>query len=161
MYNDLTPYHHHPKNKLARSLAGSLAVGMPSLFIAVWLIKNSPIPEQPPLIALVILGMAAANFIAATTLEKYSDTLGKLTLPAIVTTVGMVMLFIFVDTFNRFVMDMGYHWLYPPVLAALGLVYIALFRENMFWVKALLAVNAIMLAGLWCLAVADKLALPF
>lgn len=161
MYHDVTPYHPHPKYRLIRSLAGSLAVGMPSLFIAVWLIKNSPIPEQPSLIALIILGMAAVNFIAAIMLEKYTETLGRLTMPAIVLSVGMVMLFIFADSFNRFVTDMGYRWLYPPVLAAMGVVYIALFRENMFWVKSLLAVNAIMLAGLWCLAVTDKLSLPF
>ncbi len=161
MYNDITPYHHHPKDQLLRSLAGSLAVGMPSLFIAVWLIKNSPIPEQPSLIALIILGMAAANFAAINFLEKYAEQLGKLTLPALVITVGMVLLYIFADTFNRFVMDAGYRWLYPPVLAAIGVVYLALFRERLFWVKSLLAVDAVMLAGLWCLGVAEKLAFPF
>lgn len=161
MYNDITPYHHHPKDQLLRSLAGSLAVGMPSLFIAVWLIKNSPIPEQPSLIALIILGMAAANFIAITMLEKYSDQLGKLTLPAMIATVGIVLLYIFADAFNRFVMDAGFRWLYPAVLAAIGIIYIALFRERMFWVKSLLAVDAVMLAGLCCLGVAEKLALPF
>jgi len=47
------------------------------------------------------------------------------------------------------------------VLAAIGVVYIALFRERHFWIKFLLAADGVMLASLWCLGVAEKLALPF
>ena len=161
MYQDITPHHHLPKDALLRSLAGSVAVGMPSLFMVVWLLRSSPIPEQPSLMALIILGMAAGNFTAVVLLEKHRATLGRLTLHALVITVGMVLLYIFADTFNRFVTDVGFRWLYPPVLAAIGVVYIALFRERHFWIKFLLAADGVMLASLWCLGVAEKLALPF
>jgi hypothetical protein len=161
MYQDITPHHHHPKDPLLRSLAGSVAVGMPSLFMVVWLLRSSPIPEQPSLMAMIILGIAAGNFMAVIMLEKHRAVLGHLTLHALVMTVGMVLLYIFADTFNRFVVDVGYRWLYPPVLAAIGVVYIALFRERHFWIKALLAIDGVMLASLWCLGIAEKLALPF
>ncbi|HCS23609.1 MAG TPA: hypothetical protein PLW48_00180 [Alphaproteobacteria bacterium] len=161
MHQNITPHHTHPKDPLLRSLVGSVAVGMPSLFMVVWLIRNSPILEQPSLIAMVILGMAAANFMALVQLERRREDLGRLTLHAMVLTVGMVLLYVFADAFNRFVVDVGYRWLYPPVLATLAVVYLALFRERHFWIKTLLAVNGITLASLWCLGVAEKLALPF
>lgn len=138
-----------------------MVVGIPSLFVAVWLLKNSPIPEQPSLIATIILGMAATNFAAVIFLEKYRDRLGRLTLHALLTVVGMVLLYIVTDALNRYVSDIGYHWLYPPVLAAIGVIYIALFREKHFWIKCLLAADAVMIAGLWCLGITEKLALPF
>ncbi|MDY0008647.1 MAG: hypothetical protein RBS08_02985 [Bdellovibrionales bacterium] len=161
MHQDLSPHHHHPKDPLLRSLAGSVAVGMPSLFIAVWLFRSSPIPEQPSLTVLIILGMAAANFFIIHSLEKHRHELGRLTLHALVLCVGIVLLYILADTFNRYVSDIGFGWLTAPVLAAMGLTYIALFRENFFAVKLLLAMNGVMLGGLWCLGESAKLALPF
>ena len=161
MHQHITPHHTHPKDPLLRSLVGSVAVGMPSLFMVVWLLRNSPILEQPALIALIILGMAAANFIAVVQLEKRRAELGRLTLHALVLTVGVVLLYIVADALNRFTIDFGYRWLYPPVLAVIGVIYLALFRERHFWIKSLLAVNGITLATLWCLGVSEKLALPF
>lgn len=161
MYQDITPHHQHPKDPLLRSLAGSVAVGMPSLFVAVWLIRYSPIPDEPSLIAMIILGMATANFFAIAALDKYRAQLGPLTLHALVIVVAMVLLYIFADAFNRFVTDVGFRWLYPPVMASLAVVYLALLRERRLWIKTLLAADGIMLASLWCLGIAEKLALPF
>lgn len=161
MYQEISPHHHDPKSLLLRSLVSSMVVGMPSLFTVVWLFRSSPIPEQPSLIALIILGMATANFFIIHTLEKRRPALGRLTLHALVFCVGIVLLYILADTFNRYVRDIGFGWLTAPVLAALGVTYIALLRENFFAVKLLLAMNGVMLGGLWCLGAAAKLALPF
>jgi len=161
MYEHMTPPHQRHKDFILRSLIGSLAVGIPSLFVVVYLLKSTPILAQPSLASLIILVMTLGNFVALTGLEKYRDNLGRLTIPALVSTIGVVLLFVISDALNRFVSDIGHHWLFPMVMTGLVMLYTALFRERTIWVKTLLAANGIILAILWCLAASDKLYMPF
>lgn len=161
MYEHITPPHQRQKDFLLRSLIGSLAVGIPSLFVVVYLMKSTPVMAQPSVASLIILAMTLGNFVALTGLEKYRDILGKLTIPALVSTIGAVLLFVIADALNRFAFDMGYRWLFPMVMAGLVMLYTALFRERVIWVKSLLAIDGIMLAILWCLAASDKFYMPF
>lgn len=161
MYEHITPPHQRQKDFLLRSLIGSLAVGIPSLFVVVYLMKSTPVMAQPSVASLIILAMTLGNFVALTGLEKYRDNLGKLTIHALVSTIGVVLLFVIADAVNRFAFDLGYQWLFPMVMAGLVVLYTALFRERVIWVKTLLAIDGVMLAILWCLAASDKLYMPF
>lgn len=161
MYEHITPPHQHQKDFLLRSLVGSLAVGIPSLFVVVYLMKSTPVMAQPSLASIIILAMTLGNFVALTGLEKYRDRLGKLTIHALVSTIGVVLLFVISDALNRFAFELGHRWLFPMVMAGLVVLYIALFRERVIWVKTLLAANGVMLAVLWCLAATDKVYIPF
>jgi hypothetical protein len=161
MYEHITPPHQRQKDFLLRSLIGSLAVGIPSLFVVVHLMKTTPVLAQPSLASLIILVMTLGNFVALTGLEKYRDMLGRLTIHALVSTIGVVLLFVISDALNRFAFDIGHRWMFPMVMTGLVVLYIALFRERVIWVKTLLAVDGIMVAVLWCLAASDKLYMPF
>lgn len=162
MYEHITPpQHHHQKDFLLRSLLGSVLIGIPSLFVVIYMLKSTPVMQAPSLASLIILGMTIGNFVALMGLEKYRDSIGRLTMHALVATIGIVLLFLISDALNRFAFNIGYRWLYPMVMAGLVIQYIALFREKIMGLKVLLAVDGVMLATLWCLGAADKMALPF
>lgn len=149
------------KDELLKSVITSLLVSVPTFCAALYFMEAQIAWNSPGLIVLFILGLAVANFAAIVILEHYRSSIGKLTLPALLSAVGLVLLFVTAEAINRFYRDFGYEWLFPAVLLALGLSFIAIFRERQMALKCHLACNSVALAVLWSIGMADKVAMPF
>jgi len=108
-----------------------------------------------------ILGFTAGNLLMTLLLEPYSSRIGPFTMPAILATIALVLLYLITEALNRFAEKIGYEWLLPFVLAGLCICYTGIFREQSFVLRLYMALNGLMLTLLWCMGVADKVALPF
>lgn len=148
-------------DNLLMSMVTSLGVCVPSFCASVWLMETQVDFSHPALVAMGILGLAVINFGVIVMLDKYRARLGALTLPALLATVGVVLLYMMAEAINRFVADFGYQWLFPFVAGVLGLCLVAIFREQRLILKCQLGVNGIGLAVLWTLGASDRLAMPF
>lgn len=152
---------HQHKDNMGLSLVSSLGVCVPAFCASIYVMETNVTWESPAVVVLSILAIAAANFAAIIFLEHCREKIGSLTLPALLATVGLVLLFVLAETVNRFFMDMGHAWLFPFLVVALGLSFLAIFLEKKIAIKCQLGFNSVMLAVLWGLGVADKVALPF
>ncbi|HYD19627.1 MAG TPA: hypothetical protein VEF76_14225 [Patescibacteria group bacterium] len=149
------------RTEVVLPFATSLAISGPCTFASLSLMhKYTPINE-PGLWVTAVLGLAGLNLAAIITLEADGERLGRLTLPALLAAVGVVMLFVLAQVVNRFALPVGYSWLLPFVVGALAFCYCGVFRERALFLKAYLALNGLAVTVLWCLATADKLSLPF
>ena len=149
------------QHDLVKSVITSLLVCVPTFCASVWVMEAKPLWTTPAVTMLVILGMTAANFAALVFLEHYRTRIGGLTLPTIVGAVGIVVLFVIAESLNRFVRDFGYDWLFPVIMIYLLLSFVAIFREKVVMLKLHLSLNVVVIAILWTLGAADKIALPF
>lgn len=149
------------KDDLRKSLVTSLLVSLPTFCAALYFMEAQITWRSPSLIVVFILGLAVANFAAIVILEHYRSSLGNLTLPALLSGVGLILLFVTAEAINRFYRDFGYEWLFPVVVLALGLSFLAIFRERKMALKFQLACNSVAVAVLWSLGAADKIAMPF
>jgi hypothetical protein len=146
---------------LDSSVITSLIVSVPSFCMALYVVEARISWDSPGLIVFFILGLAVANFAAIVFLEQYRASIGKLTLPALLSGVGLVLLFVVAEAVNRFYRDLGYEWLLPAVILALAISFVAIFRERKMALKCQLAGNSVAAAVLWSLGMADKMAMPF
>lgn len=144
-----------------RHLTVASALSVPALIVVFELLDHRANWSMPDAWTLAMLGIALCDFVAVVGLEPFRRKLGDLTLPMLLLTVGMALLFVLTYGINRFVADIGFGWLYPAVLVALCSFAIAVFMERNNVLKVALAVNAVALAVLWNLAYSDKLILPF
>lgn len=148
------------KDDLFKSLVTSLLVSVPGFCAALYFMEAKFVWDEPGLVVAFILGFAFANFAAIVILEHYRSNIGKLTLPAMLSAVGLVMLFVITEGLNR-TFHFGYEWLFPAVILAMGLILIAIFKERRVLLKCHLAVNEVVVGILWGLGVMDRVALPF
>jgi hypothetical protein len=149
------------KDDMLKSLVTGLLVCVPSFCLSVYIMETRINWPAPAVITAAILCAAAANFALIVFLEYYRRRLGALTLPALLTEVGIVMLFVIAGSINRYYADFGYGWLAPLVAFYLCLSTLAIFREKTLLLKCHLGLNAVMLAVLCSLGAADRIALPF
>ncbi len=149
------------KPGVALPFAASLTIAAPSTALSIMLMHGHVNLSEPWLWMLCILGLAAVCIMAAVLLESVSRNIGRLTLPALLGYVALVILYVVAQTLNRHLVHLGYEWLFPFVIAAQGICYCGIFFEKHLYLKSLLALNGLALTVLWCLGVADKVALPF
>ena len=152
---------YHTKDELKKSLVTSLLVCLPSFCATVYFMEAEISWENPGVVAMSVVCLGLANFASIVILEHYRSQIGRLTIPALLCAVGLVLLYVLTEGINRFYHNFGYEWLFPAVLLAVGLTLIAIFREGKIALKCQLAFNAVALSVLWSLGVADKVALPF
>ena len=145
-----------------KSLPASLGLCVPSLCLCVYLMQERIDWAQPAITAMVTLAVGLANIGVIVALDPVRRELGRLTMPALLLTVSVVLLYTITEAMNRFVQDIGYTWLFPLVVITLGVSFIGIFAEAKISLKFLLAINALTLAILWGLGVSGRLsALPF
>lgn len=151
----------HSHSDLWKSALISCMVGVPVFCLSVFIMESKPFWASPALTMLAILGMTAANFAAIIFLEYYRSRLSRLSMPVMFGAVGLVLLYIIAESVNRFILDFGYDWLFPIVAVYLLASFIAIFSEKLVLVKLHIGINAVVIAVLWTLGAADKIALPF
>ena len=82
------------KENLMMSLISSLAICVPSFCLSAYIMETNIAWTYPAIVVLCILAIAAMNFAAIIILEYYRENIGSLTLPALLATVGLVLLFV-------------------------------------------------------------------
>lgn len=145
----------------AMPFATSLAIAGPSTFLTVILINKHVALPEPWLWMSGIFAIAIVDFLAVVMLEPMRKKLGKLTIPALLAGVTLVLAYTLYATVSRYLGENGYDWLLPFTLAGLALCYCGVFREKSLALKSLLALNGIALTLLWCLGAIGKVTLPF
>ncbi len=134
---------------------------VPFVLTGFYLVENrTPLP-YPYIIGYGILLWALLDFIIVILIEPYRRVLGKLTIPAFIGTISIVLLFVITESINRFLKHLGYNLLTPFVVAAIILIVLAIFREKNIALKCYLSLNGIILTLLWALGASDKIAMPF
>ena len=141
--------------------ATSLAIAAPCSFLSMTLMHKYSSFPQPVVWVTGVLALAMANLVLACVFDRDRQQLGLFTMAGMLAMVGIVILYIFAQSVNRYMAPVGYDWTLPFVVAGLGICYCGVFFEKSLFLKAYLAVNGLALTVLWCLAAADKLALPF
>lgn len=141
--------------------ATSVAIAGPCSFLSIALMHNHSPFSQPMLWATGVLALAGMNIATACMLDGERARLGAFTMPALLAMAGIVLMYVFAQSVNRYVTPVGYDWLLPFVIAGLGLCYCGIFLEKSLFLKALMAASGLALTVMWCLGSADKLALPF
>ncbi len=141
--------------------ATSLAIAAPCSFLSISLMHKYSSFPQPVVWVTAVLALAALNLALACVFDRNRAQLGLFTMAGMLSVVGIVILYIFAQSVNRYMAPVGYDWTLPFVIAGLGICYCGVFLEKSLFLKAYLAVNGIALTVMWCLAAADKLALPF
>lgn len=139
----------------------SLAIAAPALLGSIVLLQWTFDWANPGFWMLGILILMTMDLLATLLLEPYSSALGPFTTPALLASIALVMTYIMTDALRRYFPDIGFNWLLPFVLVGLGICYAAIFRERSVLLRIYLAANGLALTILWCLGVADKVALPF
>ncbi|MEZ0260783.1 MAG: hypothetical protein ACAH80_07220 [Alphaproteobacteria bacterium] len=166
MFSDTHSHHRtHSGAVLSKDYIRHLTVGaalsLPALIVVFELMDHRVSWSMPGVWTMAMMLIALCDFVAVVGLEPFRRKLGDLTLPMLLLTVGMMLLFVLTYGVNRFVAHIGFGWLYPAVLVLLASFALAVFMERNNVLKAALAGNAIALAILWNLAYSDKLVLPF
>lgn len=149
------------KPEVALPFITSLMLAGPCTVYSVLVMQKHVSYAEPWLWMLGILALAIVCILATMLLEPVYRTIGRLTMPALLGYVALVMLYVLAQTLNRYITHLGYEWLFPFVIAAQGLCYCGIFFEKHLYLKSLLGVCGLALTVLWCLGVADKVALPF
>jgi hypothetical protein len=144
-----------------KSITVNAAVLAPAMLSGIYLIENLAPSGHAYFIACAILILAVINFVTIALIEPYRRNLGKLTIPAFICAIGLVLLFVMTDALNRFFDHLGYNWLTPLVAIVTLLIYIAVLREKNIALKCHLSINSIALSILWAMGAIDKITLPF
>jgi cation transport ATPase len=147
--------------ELTKSYVYSLCLSLPTLAAVIYLTQFRVEWWSVQVVFSMILFVSIINFIALVTLEEYRSRLGSFTIPVLLASCGLVVLFALIGGVNRFYPGVGYHWLFPVVALVIIFKYMAMFKERNLALKFYLAINIIALAALWGLGKADKIALPF
>lgn len=149
------------RTEVVLPFATSVAIAGPCSFLSIALMHKYSSFPQPMLWATGVLVLAAVNIATACMLDSERPRLGVFTMPALLAMAGIVLMYIFAQSVNRYITQVGYDWLLPFVIAGLGLCYCGVFLEKSLYLKVAMALSGLALTVLWCLGSADKLALPF
>lgn len=147
--------------ELTKSYIVSLLISIPCLALTIYLTQFRLDWWYAHVIFAMILFVSVINFIALIFLEEIKSRIGALTIPTLLATMALILLFVLIEGVNRFYPLFGYNWLFPVIALVMVFKYLAMFKEKNLALKFYLAINIIALAALWGLGAADKIDLPF
>lgn len=145
---------------LKTHLLSALILTPSALLVFTMVDNHMPVPYAY-FVACIILLLAAFDFATVVFVEQYRSKLGALTIPALLATIFMILVYVIASSLNRFFEHLGYAYLDIPVMIVLLSVYAATFREKNTLLKWYLGLNAVGLALLWAMGVSDKVMMPF
>lgn len=151
-HDDIAP---HPSAPL------SFVIAAPSLVLALFFMQSHFTSGAPEQWVIGVLGFAALNLLCALALEPYLSRLGRLTMPALLGAVAVVLLYLLADVVDRHFVAVNGELLLPFLVPGMGLCYLGIFREPSVALRLLLSLNGLMLALVWCLSAAHDFMLTF
>lgn len=149
------------RESLVRGFVFNLALACPGLIFGLYALSHNVNWPAPALIMPFIFALAAGSFTLIAILDSMHARTGQWTLPGLLSVTGIVMLFMIAEAANRFLGDFGYGWLLPFVLTVQAVLYVAMFTEKGFLLRAVLLLDSIAISVLWGLGAADRLFMPF
>ena len=153
--------HDHRLTQFIKSVSIGILALSPSLATGMYLLDNSALLEEPYQTICLILLIAAIDLALLVILDPYRRDLSKLTLPALFSTMAIVLLFIITESINRFFEHLGYTFLTPFVIACIALIYTAIFLERNIALKFYLSLNSIAVIFLCVLGATNRIMMPF
>ena len=108
-----------------------------------------------------VILLAVFDFTTVVFIEQYRRELGATTIPALLATIFIILLFVIAASLNRFFQHLGYEYLAPFVFATVLLTYVAIFLEKNMVLKSYLSINSIALILLWVVGNSDRVIMPF
>lgn len=146
---------------IMKTLPTSLLVCVPSFALSLYLMQTRMEWVRPDLITTMILMLMTGNIALLAIMEQHRSRIGILTCPALLSAVGLSLLFMVAESVERFHANIDYQWFFPAVLIASMLSCIAIFKERQLFMKFQLGATSIALTIMWCMGAGDKLSLPF
>lgn len=153
--------HDHRLTQFIKSASIGALIISPSLTTGMYLMDNNTLLEEPYQTVCLILLIAAIDLAMLVILDPYRRDLSKLTLPALISTMAIILLFIITESINRFFEHLGYTVLTPFVIACIALIYTTIFLERNIALKFYLSLNSIAVMFLWALGASNRIMMPF
>lgn len=139
----------------------SLIAIVPSTTIGL-VLKDHDIPvEYAQLVATTILLLAAFNFATVIIAEHYSKMLSRMTMPALIGSTAIIFMYVIAASLNRFVVELGYHYITPFLFGVILYDYLTILREKIYTLKFFISLNTIALFILWAMGTAKTFTMPF
>lgn len=141
-------------------LVGTLVI-IPSVLTGYYLMDN-PVPTQYAyFVACSVLFLSVLDFAIVVFIEQYRDRLGRVTMPALLSAIAVIFMFIIMESLNRFIKELGYSYLTPFIAVTILLIYAAVFTEKNMLLKVYLGINSIALMLFWAMGFSNKIMMPF
>jgi hypothetical protein len=148
-------------NSQLKSTLLSVLLILPSALLGRYLFGNVMSVQYSYYVVCTILILAAFDFATVIFIEQYRRSLGILTIPVLLATIAVILMFTIMESLNRYFNHLGYTFLTPFVLVTILLIYAALFLEKNIMLKAYIAINSVALVLLWITAVTGRVVMPF
>ncbi len=148
----------HPPMK---SLLLSPLLILPSVVLGIFLSRTVVPVQYGYYVCCTVLLLAVFDFATVIFVDQYRDSLGRATIPALLGTIAVILLFVIIESLNRFFFQLGYGYLTPFVVAALLLTYAAIFIEKNTLLKVYISINSLALVLLWTTGITGRVAMPF
>jgi hypothetical protein len=149
------------KLQALRPFVLSMMITLTACCLSFIMLQARVIWPHPEMLVTAILGLMALNFLMVGVLEPYRSRFGVLTIPTMLSSIGLTIVCLFMEVVNRFVVSYSYGLMTPIAVAALALIYVGAFREQNLPMKLYLCANGLALTVLWTLVEAGRMALPF
>ncbi|MCE9508474.1 MAG: hypothetical protein K8R48_09230 [Alphaproteobacteria bacterium] len=152
---------HKTEQKKLKSILWSFLIILPSILLGTFLVNNHVPVQYAYFVSCIIVLLAVFDFTTVVLIEQYRRKLGRATIPALLSAIFVILMFLIAASLSRFLKHLDYSYLTPFVVAAVLLIYIAIFREKNIVMKSYLSINSCALSILWAMGASDKIVMPF
>jgi hypothetical protein len=152
---------HKSEKKKLKSILWSFLILLPSVLLGTFLVNNHVPVQYAYFVSCIIVLLAVFDFTTVIFIEQYRRKLGKPTIPALLSAILVILLFLIAASLSRFFTHLNYGYLTPFVVISLALLYIAIFWEKNIVLKSYLSINSCALSILWAMGASDKIIMPF
>jgi hypothetical protein len=149
------------KASILKSILTGAIVLAPAVAVEMYLIGHKAPLQASYFFACVVLFLGVIDFGTVVMIEPQRKRLSSLTMPAFLSAMAVVLLYVISESLNRFVQHLGYEWLTPFAMASIVMLYGAVFIEKNLALKCQLSLNSIAVTFLWAMGSIDKVTMPF
>jgi hypothetical protein len=146
---------------LLKSIFVSTLIILPSVLVGAYLVNSDTPVQYGYFVTCTVILLAVFDFATVVFIEQFRRTLGILTIPSLLGAILIILMFVVMESLNRFYDHLGYSFLTPFVFIAVLAIYAAIFVEKKVMLKAYLSINSIALVLLWLTGITDKITMPF
>jgi hypothetical protein len=133
----------------------------PSVFLAAYLRINSVPLQYAYFVTCTVLMLAVFNFATVVFISQSGKKFAQVTIPALLSVICIILMFVIMESLNRFYSNLGYGLLTPFVAFVMMLIYVSVFVEKNMVLKAYLGINVAAPMLLWAMSMSGKIVMPF
>jgi hypothetical protein len=139
----------------------NILIVTPSIFLGVYLRVNAVPLQYASFVTCTVLMLAGFNFATVVFIAQTGRKFAQVTTPALLSVISIILMFVIMESLNRFYPVLGYGILMPFVAFVLLLVYVSIFIEKNTLLRAYLGINASAPMLLWAMSMSGKIVMPF